>query len=282
MVSVNNVVVGILQHVPIPAQSLAMAKNRVPLVRLPVMSNVVTQNARENVTNPALHAPRRDVSQNAPTPRARCHVLLHATMSHAQSDAIGNLSVGINVRRYVASNARLAVTAKFAETRRFSATRSISLWAKPTKRSTWTTIRAFFPAVGIFLTMESMDGKMDLRQHYEADADEKPMALKSSLRPFSMDDIKSCCACRGPLRDIARYGRLIRRSLLGESTKKLILFLNREYVPLATELPRLVQALQELPKKTNPNWPRDIKIFGARNKQVGVMRGIMGGVCPNR
>lgn len=130
--------------------------------------------------------------------------------------------------------------------------------------------------------MESMDAQMDMRQHYDVDANERPIALKASLSPFSMGDIKPCATCRGPLRDIARYGRLVRRALLDESTKKLILFLNREYVPFATELPRLIQELQETPKRTSHEWPRSIKIAGARQKQADSMRSVMHKVYPNR
>ncbi|KAJ6102437.1 hypothetical protein N7486_004864 [Penicillium sp. IBT 16267x] len=81
------------------------------------------------------------------------------------------------------------------------------------------------------------------------------VALTTSLHPFSMDDIKTCATCHGPSRDLARYGRLVRRALLDESTKKLILFLNRGYVPLAKELPQLIQELQRATKRERYEWP---------------------------
>lgn len=138
-----------------------------------------------------------------------------------------------------------------------------------------------FPSCGHFLTMESMDAQMDLKQHYVVDADEKPIALTTSLNPFSMDDIKTCATCRGPLRDLARYGRLVRRALLDESTKKLILFLNREYVPLAKELPQLIQELQSAIKRKRCEWPSTTKIDGARESQVNTMRRIVDKAQPN-
>ncbi|GLA99149.1 hypothetical protein AtubIFM57143_007451 [Aspergillus tubingensis] len=93
--------------------------------------------------------------------------------------------------------------------------------------------------------MESMDGQMDMKGHYELDADGKPVAITESSRPFSVEDVKRCATCRGSLRDISRYGRLVRRAMLDEATKKFILYLNNEYVPMAQELPKLVSALPE-------------------------------------
>lgn len=139
-----------------------------------------------------------------------------------------------------------------------------------------------FPNCGHFLTMESMDAQMDLKQHYVVDADEKPIALTTSSHPFSMDDIKTCATCRGPLRDISRYGRLVRRSLLDESTKKLILFLNREYVPLAEKLPQLVRELQQADKGKGYQWPTTTNINGPRKNQVETMRWIVKKAQPHR
>ena len=139
-----------------------------------------------------------------------------------------------------------------------------------------------FPTCGHFLTMESMDAQMNLKQHYVVDAEEKPIALINSSNPFSIDDIKTCAICRGPLRNLARYGRLVRRALLDESTKKLILFLNREYVPLAEKLPQLIQELHDAPKKVRYEWPENVKIEGSRNSQVKLMGHIVRQVQPHR
>ncbi|PYH53314.1 putative NF-X1 finger and helicase domain protein, partial [Aspergillus niger CBS 101883] len=102
-----------------------------------------------------------------------------------------------------------------------------------------------FPRCGHFLTMESMDGQMDMKEQYELDADGKPVAITASSKPFSVEDVKRCATCRGSLRDISRYGRLVRRAMLDEATKKFILYLNNEYVPMAQELPKLIIGLPE-------------------------------------
>ncbi|KAJ6161005.1 hypothetical protein N7470_004401 [Penicillium chermesinum] len=86
-----------------------------------------------------------------------------------------------------------------------------------------------FPHCGHFLTIESMDGQMNMRKHYTMDDMGRPVALASSATPFSIEDIRSCATCRGSLQNISRYGRLVRRALLDESTKKFILYANEQY-----------------------------------------------------
>ncbi|EED17019.1 DNA-binding protein smubp-2, putative [Talaromyces stipitatus ATCC 10500] len=118
-----------------------------------------------------------------------------------------------------------------------------------------------FPRCGHFLTIENMDGQMDMGKYYVLDERGKPSRIAAT--------------CRGPLRDIARYGRLVRRAILDESTKKLILYLNREYVPLAQELPERIQQLQNTKSKRSTSWPVTIKIKGKRNTLVSDMRTII-------
>ncbi|KAI7110354.1 hypothetical protein KC339_g95 [Hortaea werneckii] len=67
-----------------------------------------------------------------------------------------------------------------------------------------------------------MDGTMDMAAHYEV----SPLtgafiALKSTSEPFSSQELKTCPECRGSLRSINRYGRIVSRALLDESAKKL-------------------------------------------------------------
>ncbi|KAJ6020902.1 hypothetical protein N7540_006406 [Penicillium herquei] len=101
-----------------------------------------------------------------------------------------------------------------------------------------------FPRCGHFLTIESMDGQMDLKKHYKLDETERPTSIASSSEPFSIEDIRTCATCRGSLRNISRYGRLVRRAMLDEATKKFILYANQGYVPLAQKLPDLISELQ--------------------------------------
>ncbi|PKX98448.1 putative NF-X1 finger and helicase domain protein [Aspergillus novofumigatus IBT 16806] len=135
-----------------------------------------------------------------------------------------------------------------------------------------------FPRCGHFLTMESMDGQMALQEHYELDEQGRPMSIKDSTRPFSMDDIKTCATCRG-------YGRLVRRALLDESTKKFILYLNREYVPLEEELARQVKLMQEKTEGANrkgPVWPDHLQLEGSIQQNVKTMTEVVHHTSPGR
>lgn len=103
-----------------------------------------------------------------------------------------------------------------------------------------------FPDCGHFLTKSSMDGQMSMGDHYElSDHDGSPIAIKSPSEPFSMDGstVKSCPQCRGSLRNISRYGRIIRRAMLDESTKKFISWSGNRHLQLAE---RLLQEEQRL------------------------------------
>lgn len=139
-----------------------------------------------------------------------------------------------------------------------------------------------FPKCGHFLTIENMDAQMDMASYYDVDASGKPVSICVSLAPFSIQDIKTCATCRGPLRDISRYGRLVRRAILDESTKKLIIFLNQEYVPLAQELPQLVRELHECDGQRMYPWPAVIEISGARSHQIQSMGEIIESTNPGR
>ncbi|KAL1965266.1 hypothetical protein VTN77DRAFT_5868 [Rasamsonia byssochlamydoides] len=135
-----------------------------------------------------------------------------------------------------------------------------------------------FPQCGHFLTMESMDAQMDLKKHYVVDAEEKPIEIAASSLPFSMDDIKTCATCRGPLREIARYGRLVRRALLDESTKKFILYVNREYVPLFQDVSSQIQLLHESDGKAAQRLFQStitIRIEGPREHQIRTMHKLL-------
>jgi hypothetical protein len=46
--------------------------------------------------------------------------------------------------------------------------------------------------------------------------------LKNSAELFSVSGMKSCLSCRGPLRNLNRYSRIVRRALIDEATKKFI------------------------------------------------------------
>lgn len=107
-----------------------------------------------------------------------------------------------------------------------------------------------FPDCGHFLTVESMDGQMGMGEHYELDERSLPIAIQSASKPFSMDEVKTCSVCRGSLRSVSRYGRIVRRAMLDEATKKFISWFTNKHLELADRLLLQQQALEKVPADT--------------------------------
>ncbi|KAL2285256.1 hypothetical protein FJTKL_08216 [Diaporthe vaccinii] len=107
-----------------------------------------------------------------------------------------------------------------------------------------------FPDCGHFLTVESMDGQMSMREHYELDENDIPTGILAAVKPFSMDEVKVCSTCRGSLRSISRYGRIVRRAMLDEATKKFISWSASRHLELAegliTEQKKLEQSIDQV------------------------------------
>ncbi|CCE27699.1 related to ECM32-DNA dependent ATPase/DNA helicase B [Claviceps purpurea 20.1] len=103
-----------------------------------------------------------------------------------------------------------------------------------------------FPDCGHFLTVASMDGQMDMASHYVVDAEGHPVGINKVSEPFSMDGsgVPVCASCRGSLRHIARYGRIVRRAMLDEATKKFISWSKAKHIRLASSLLEAETALE--------------------------------------
>ncbi|KAL1880750.1 hypothetical protein Daus18300_001364 [Diaporthe australafricana] len=106
-----------------------------------------------------------------------------------------------------------------------------------------------FPDCGHFFTVESMDGQMSMRDHYELDENDIPTGIKTAADPFSMDEVKTCSVCRSSLRNIARYGRIVRRAMLDEATKKFISWSAIRHIELADRLMTEQQRLEQSEEK---------------------------------
>lgn len=95
-----------------------------------------------------------------------------------------------------------------------------------------------FAQCGHFFTGETLDGQMAMHEYYNMSADDAPESVKAPSEPFSVDSVKVCPNCRGSLRNISRYGRIVRRGLLDESTKKFIVWSTQCLTELGTALLR--------------------------------------------
>ncbi|OCL04257.1 hypothetical protein AOQ84DRAFT_416672, partial [Glonium stellatum] len=85
-----------------------------------------------------------------------------------------------------------------------------------------------FPQCGHTITLSNMDCHMKMSAHYFMTTAGMVLEIKKPSEPFSFAGkmvLPSCPQCRGSLRNISRYGRIVRRALLDESTKKFLLSL---------------------------------------------------------
>lgn len=121
---------------------------------------------------------------------------------------------------------------------------------------------------GHVFTVSTLDGLMDMAKYYELDSGDVPVALKESdTLEFSKDELKVCPDCRGTLRNVARYGRIVRRALLDEATKKFICHSNASYIPLATR----VMAEQDKLADSAVNAKladQALRLVGSRDNQI--------------
>ena len=72
------------------------------------------------------------------------------------------------------------------------------------------------PSCGHIICRSSMDGIMDMKKHYEVSDEGHLIAAKSQSAPLSEDLVKVCPQCRGSLRQINRYARVVKRAMLDE------------------------------------------------------------------
>ncbi|KAK3935981.1 hypothetical protein QBC46DRAFT_420645 [Diplogelasinospora grovesii] len=132
-----------------------------------------------------------------------------------------------------------------------------------------------FPDCGHILAMTSMDGQMAMSDHYEMDDQGLPVGLRSSSKAFSMDEIKACSTCRAPLRNVSRYGRIVRRAMLDEATKKFTTCSNERCDALTNslldereKLERTADTAKIAPRQSRGPTSGKLTIAGARFKQL--------------
>ena len=106
------------------------------------------------------------------------------------------------------------------------------------------------PSCGHLITVESMDAHMQMTEFFTLSL-ANPLViegLKRSPKPFEAADLKGCPLCRMPLRDINRYGRIVRRAFVDEATKKFIVWANSTFIPLASRLTNIEKKLANATK----------------------------------
>ncbi|KAK5737337.1 hypothetical protein LTR17_006754 [Elasticomyces elasticus] len=125
----------------------------------------------------------------------------------------------------------------------------------------------FFPPCGHVMTVCSMDSWMDFDEYFEVDDEVGDIhGVKMPLAPFSISELKGCPTCRGSLRSLARYGRIVKRAMLDNSAKKLTTWSNKTNIDvaerLATDQEQLMTTVDSMFKPT-----QDVKLHGQESDQ---------------
>ena len=127
------------------------------------------------------------------------------------------------------------------------------------------------------LMLESMDGYIGMSDFYIIDAEGSIMGLKNSAELFFASRMKSCPTCRGPLRTLNWYSRIVRRALINEATKKFIIWANMKFILLVARIQGIKENLRESTRSTQretrgvlPEAPSSgpLQLRGTRDKQI--------------
>lgn len=107
------------------------------------------------------------------------------------------------------------------------------------------------PQCGHVISLESLDAHQGVAEFYifseKSDNSNKIVGLKS-VEPLSESDGRRCPVCRGPLNDIKRYMRILKRRWIDEATKKFIAWAHKNFLPLADEMTRVETKLRDSEK----------------------------------
>ena len=110
-----------------------------------------------------------------------------------------------------------------------------------------------------------------MSKHYAID-DGTVLGITDMAVPFSKDELKVCSSCRGPLRTISRYGRIVRRGLMDAATKKLISSANQQFLSLYELVHQNESELTESVKDVHPaeQTPNSepVAVSGSRKAQL--------------
>ncbi|TEY28370.1 hypothetical protein BOTCAL_1025g00010 [Botryotinia calthae] len=251
------------QPAVIAAELHAMATCPVLYARSPVKSAAIIQNVASFVMNLARHVRR--------TVLGLVHIVDSARY-HVQCPSIcGDVCPGVAYCQICAPPEIKGMVIDFILSSTFE---EVDLDENP----------CIVPSCGHILTLESMDGHMSMSDFYIMNGEGSIVDLKNSAEPFSDSGMKTCPTCRGPLRNLNRYSRIVRRALIDEATKKFIVWANMEFIPLVTRMHAIEAELRETiggSKKASdtalPLTPlsRPLQLKGTLDQQISLIGTLM-------
>ncbi|RYP77679.1 hypothetical protein DL771_001047 [Monosporascus sp. 5C6A] len=255
MESANSHVVETIQLAAIAASHLATVNPRVQSVQCLVTIAAVIRDAARNVTSRVRRVPSSNARLTASTASARC-----------RPSICGEICPDAKYCQSCCSDDIRKTGVDFIMGMQYD---EINLDEDP----------CIFPDCGHFITKSNMDGIMDMKAHYHMSEDDNPIAITKASEPFSMNEVKVCPTCRGSLRNIGRYGRIVRRAMLDEATKKFVAWSNSEYLKLADSVVDLQQSLSDSPHPqalSRNTRPAKIALSTGRPKQLHLIRDWVG------
>lgn len=129
------------------------------------------------------------------------------------------------------------------------------------------------PPCGHLQAVSSMDGHMSMSDHYEMDGI-LCLSIKDKSEPYSMEEVKQCPICRGPLLSLSRYGRIVRRALIDQSSKRFITWARERHLELMHtfhEQQRLLQKSNSTAKSELEMQEVKIRLVGPRAEQIDMI-----------
>ncbi|PYH99758.1 P-loop containing nucleoside triphosphate hydrolase protein [Aspergillus ellipticus CBS 707.79] len=112
-----------------------------------------------------------------------------------------------------------------------------------------------FLSCGHFYTASSLDGVMEMSEHYDMDESTgRITGLKHSHRIMA-GDRKGCPECRRPLREINRYNRMVKSALLDEATKRFVSHTNTLYAGLMSDIENCESFIDRQRQNFIAEWP---------------------------
>ncbi|KAJ9494853.1 hypothetical protein H2202_009755 [Exophiala xenobiotica] len=131
------------------------------------------------------------------------------------------------------------------------------------------------PSCGHITTTSSMDGYMAMSKHYTIGPGGKIVDILEHNEPFSVDELKVCSTCRGSLRRLSRYGRIVRRAAIDEATKKFIVSANRVFMRLFESFHRqngdLMNTRQAFGREMRTTEAGKLALTDGRDQQLAVI-----------
>ncbi|GBB94416.1 hypothetical protein RclHR1_02350015 [Rhizophagus clarus] len=134
----------------------------------------------------------------------------------------------------------------------------------------WNEKRMIVLTCGHVYTMETMDTLMEMRDYYEGSIEEGWTSIK--ILPTLPMSAKTCPACKTPIKNVKRYGRIINKYILDIQNKKFLLKCDSQFKEINMQIisfeDNLTNKRNELKNVLPKNEPRPMNVVLETHKVV--------------